>query len=247
MPRDNAPDGEHVHVGSLTASDIAIADDAAPRILVVSHLRLLREGIKRMLRMRGFHRIDLASEATVLADVRHAEPDVIILDVTAPSMLHVMRTLVDRHVDVKLLALGMDGSDAAVLECAEAGAAGYLPSESGPDELTAAIESVRRDELVCSPHVAAVLFRRIATRAPTSPRAESMPLTRREQEVLSLVERGLSNKEIAAQLSISLTTVKNHVHRILEKLQVSRRGAAAARLRGVVDTESRPSFVPYNR
>ena len=246
MPRDNVSHGEHAHVNAI-AKELAIAGDGAPRILVVSHLRLLREGIARMLRVRGFNRIALASDATVLADVRQMEPDIAILDVSTPSMLQVMRSLVERHANVRLLALGVDGSDGAVLACAEAGAAGYLPSESGPDELVAAIDSVQRDELVCSPHVAAVLFRRIATHVPADRSAESTPLTRREQEVLALVDRGLSNKEIAAQLSISLTTVKNHVHRILEKLQVSRRGAAAARLRGTMTADHRSTFAPYTR
>jgi two-component system, NarL family, nitrate/nitrite response regulator NarL len=127
--------------------------------------------------------------------------------------------------------LGVGDSDIEVLACARAGAAGFLPLESGPSELVAAIESIRRDELVCSPHVAALLFRGQAKRAPGLAGAETTHLTAREAEVLALIDRGLSNKEIAAQLSLSLTTVKNHVHRILEKLHVRRRGAAAARVR----------------
>jgi DNA-binding NarL/FixJ family response regulator len=218
-------------------------DELAPRVLVVSHVRLVREGIAAMLRARGLRNVGLASDATVLDDVRDRGADVIILDVTRPSTLRVMRALADRDPGVPMLALGVEESDADVLACADAGAAGYLPFDSGADELIVAIASARRNELVCSPHIAALLFRRQAAR-PATPSALESPLTRREQEVLALVDRGLSNKEIAGQLSISLTTVKNHVHRILEKLQVRRRGAAAARLHSAAVRQTPPSFAP---
>ena len=247
MPRHAGLTKKHHSVATRSAGGCVAADYAALRIVVVSHVRLLREGIARMLRTYGLQKIALATEGTVLAEVRESETDLAIIDVSAPSMFRTLRELADRHAHLRLLALGVGDSDEDILACAEAGAAGYLALESGPDDLIAAIASVRRDELICSPHVAAKLFRRRAAHASAPKLPDSASLTRREQEVLALIACGLSNKEIAAQLSISLTTVKNHVHRILEKLHVTRRGAAVARLRETAGTPQGAPFGLYRR
>src|SRR5439155_827652 len=105
--------------------------------------------------------------------------------------------------------------------------------EASIDDLVTVIESVARGEAICSPRVAAGLLRRVAALAAGHggdlPRAQ---LTNREREIVRLIDNGLSNKEIARALGIEVATVKNHVHNILEKLQVHRRGEAAARVRG---------------
>ncbi len=230
MTRYSTTDGRHPSNGPLDVIADEYQDGSDPLVVVASPVRLLREGIAQVLRAHGLRHIVLATEDTILAELG-GKAEIAILDISRPSMLEVMRELAARHARLRVLALGVGESDLEVLACARAGAAGFLPLESGPGELIAAIESIRRDELVCSPHVAALLFRGQATRAPGVPGAESTHLTPREVEVLALIDRGLSNKEIAAQLSLSLTTVKNHVHRILEKLHVRRRGAAAARVR----------------
>lgn len=231
MTRYSTTDGRHPSHGPLEAITDEYEDGNDPLVVVASPVRLLREGIAQVLRAHGLRHIALATEDTILADLGDGKAEIAILDISRPSMLEVMRELAARHAGLRVLALGVGDSDLEVLACARAGAAGFLPLESGPGELIAAIESIRRDELVCSPHVAALLFRGQATRAPGLPVADSTHLTPREVEVLALIDQGLSNKEIAAQLSLSLTTVKNHVHRILEKLHVRRRGAAAARVR----------------
>ena len=84
----------------------------------------------------------------------------------------------------------------------------------------------------CAPHIAAAMFRRLADfLREARPQTSLPPLTVRESEILALAEEGRSNKEIARDLTISCATVKNHMHNILQKLQVSRRGQAVARLR----------------
>ena len=242
MARDVGGEIEQVVFETGDVADAPASDERSPRVLVVSPVRLFREGIGLVLRTRGLRRVVVSSDLTVLEAIRDAAADVVILDVTRPSMFPIMRDVATRYAHVRLLALGVGESDGDVLACAEAGAAGYISVEMGADELLVAIENARRDELVCSPRIAALLFRRHAARS-ARPASGDSRLTRREQEVLTLVDDGLSNKEIAARLHISPTTVKNHVHRILEKLQVRRRGAAAASLH---DSATRP-VAPYSR
>jgi len=132
----------------------------------------------------------------------------------------------------KLLAFGLDEVDDRVFACAAAGFSGYVPRESGADELHRALVDAMEGRMHCAPHIAAAMFNRLAGLLRESDAPGSLPpLTSRESEILALVEQGRSNKEIARQLAISSATVKNHMHDILQKLRVSRRGQAVARLR----------------
>lgn len=226
---------------TLTAGDsiaLAQSDGPSPRVLIVSPVRLIREGLALVLQTRGLRQVVAAAGPSALEGLRDSEADVAIIDVSRPSMFPFMQQLAARFAHVRLLALGVGESEAEVLACAEAGAAGYLALDTGTDELLTAIENARRDELVCSPRIAALLFRRHSARSNAA--GGDSALTRRERQVLELIDRGLSNKEIATHLHISLTTVKNHVHRILEKMQVHRRGAAAARLHAATTESPRP-------
>jgi DNA-binding NarL/FixJ family response regulator len=116
--------------------------------------------------------------------------------------------------------------------CAAAGVSGYVLHDEPHEELMKAVLAVARGEIWCPPRVAAVLMRRMGPHGSTP----DMPLgtarlTVREREILALIDGGLSNKEIARKLSIEVRTVKNHVHNLLEKLRVHRRGEAVALLR----------------
>ncbi len=118
-----------------------------------------------------------------------------------------------------------------VIACAEAGISAFVPREGSTEDLINAVRQAIRGELVCSPRVTALLFDRVA--ALSAGRIKSIDghaLTAREKEIVSLVERGLSNKEIARRLSVGTATVKNHVHNILEKLHIHRRGEVAGRM-----------------
>jgi len=119
-----------------------------------------------------------------------------------------------------------------VLAMAEAGASGYVALDGSIEDLAAVVDSVSRGETLCSPVIAATLFHRVATLTrERQPEPIEETLTAREVDVLRLIEEGRSNKEIASALYIEIPTVKNHVHRILEKLNVHRRAEAAARAR----------------
>jgi two-component system nitrate/nitrite response regulator NarL len=131
------------------------------------------------------------------------------------------------------LAFAVEEVTSEILHCAEAGAAGYVTEDASIDDLVAAIESIAREELLCSPRIAAKLFGRLsesADRRATDP-YQLRTLTSRERQVFDCIRLGHSNKEIARKLNIAEPTVKNHVHRLLEKLEVATRAQAAARSR----------------
>jgi DNA-binding NarL/FixJ family response regulator len=128
------------------------------------------------------------------------------------------------------VTLGVDDGDDDVLAWAEAGVSGYVARDASFEDLVETVRAVARGELRCSPRLAATLLRRVTALAGDAPHSATR-LTQREREISSLLEAGLSNKEIAGRLYIELPTVKNHVHNILRKVGASRRGEAAALLR----------------
>jgi DNA-binding NarL/FixJ family response regulator len=130
----------------------------------------------------------------------------------------------------KTIMLGVPDEDEAVLTCIEFGrASGYVLHDASFEDLVRIINAVSAGEILCSPRVANLAFSRISdlSRLTHTPcENQAMHLTRREQNIIGFIEQGLSNKEIAVQLSIEVSTVKNHVHNILDKLQTRNRHAA---------------------
>ena len=120
-----------------------------------------------------------------------------------------------------------DQSD-VVLPLIEVGAAGYIPRNAPLEDIAGLIEAVWADRPVCSPQIVAAMFGRVWQLSLSRTKAShiSEALSRREREILRLISHGLANKEIAHQLGLETCTVKNHVHRILEKLKVHRREEA---------------------
>jgi len=159
-------------------------------------------------------------------------PRVAILDVGLDVGLICARRLRAALPEVSLIALAIDDTDESVVAWAEAGVAGFVTSDTSLEELMAVVACVADGGTQCSPSATAALLRRLAELAShRAPRPRILQLTPREREVVALIDRGLSNKQIASELHIELATVKNHVHSVLEKLQVDRRGAAAAAVR----------------
>ncbi|HWA17115.1 MAG TPA: response regulator transcription factor, partial [Gemmatimonadales bacterium] len=198
-----------------------------------TEVRLYSDGIRQVLDTRpGYRVVGVASKsAELLLKVEQRLPDVVLLDPAMPGALEALRGIRRLHPAAKVVALGEPGSDELLLYWAEAGIAGFVGREASTDDLLLSVEGSMKGELHCSPKVAGQLLRRLASRAePTNP--PRLPLTGREAEIFRLVEMGLSNKEIAAQLGIEVGTVKNHVHNLLEKLRVRRRSEAIERLRG---------------
>ena len=194
--------------------------DHRPRVAFVAESGLYGDAIARALPPYDITVVDRADD-----------PAVVLVDVTGSGGLTILRELAVATPDARLLAVGVRDVDDDVLRCIEAGAIGYVLRDASVAELAEAVHATLRGETMASPHVIATLMERVATLSAGGRGNVAAELTSRELEVVALIERGLSNKEIAAQLSIAVTTVKNHVHNILEKLHVRRRAEAASLVR----------------
>lgn len=202
-------------------------------VYIVGPVRVYREGLARALESRTELRI-LGFAATAADAARQIEslgPDVVLLDTSGPGGVAAVRTLAGMTPATKLVALAAPEDDRTVIAYAEAGVSAFVAREGTFDDIVTATEAVMRGETLCSPRVAATLLRRVADSARERPLSEFAPLTSRERQVVALIDEGLSNKEIAARLCIEPSTVKNHVHNLLEKLGARGRAEAAARLR----------------
>jgi two-component system, NarL family, nitrate/nitrite response regulator NarL len=203
-------------------------------LLIITPTRLYREGLAKLLGARS--NIDVvataASASELMCAITSLHADVVLLDVEMTYALEAARGIARLSPSTKVIALALDDKTDQVLRCAEAGMAGFVTQDGSVEDLLAAILAATSDELACSPRVAAALLHRVAdlARGPAATLGTQC-LTAREMEVIKLIDKGLSNKEIAARLRIGVATVKNHVHNILEKLHVQRRGEAAARMR----------------
>ncbi len=211
-------------------------------VLIASDIRLYREGLVEALGSAdGIEVIGSAIDGReTLRELSRHEPEVVLIHMAIPDSLATVRAIAQTHPDVNVVALGVPEIEREVIACAEAGISGYVPRDGSVAHLIAAVKSAVQGELTCSPRIARDLLRHVAVLAAERQQRDQGPwrLTKREMEIARLVERGLSNKEIARQLCIEISTVKNHVHSILERLNVQRRGEAAARLRTVLPPRS---------
>lgn len=220
---------------SLRGEARAVAEEsAAMRILIVCSVRLLRDGLQSLfeVRPRVASVCGVATSDEALSKLRTYDASLILIDLTSPDRLDLARHLSTITPRLQVLGFAASEREHDVLAYAEAGITAFVSSDASHEELLEAIDRAARGELLCSPHVAGTLFRRVAALAGVRQSDSALSsLTGREREVVHFIDEGLSNKEIARSLRIGVSTVKNHVHRILEKLQVRRRGEAAARLR----------------
>jgi DNA-binding NarL/FixJ family response regulator len=206
------------------------------RVLVVAEIRFYRDGIAAALSADPrFEVIGCAADVSdAVASLASLEPDVVLLDLAGSDPPVEVRNLLERSPTARVVALGVTEADEDVLPLVEAGVAGYVTRDGSIQDLLATVESVASGETICSPRMAASLLRRVALLARERGAinvAFERGLTSREQQIVALIDEGLSNKQIATTLRIELPTVKNHVHNILEKLHVHRRGEAAAAVR----------------
>lgn len=203
--------------------------------MIVSAVRLVREGLTLALLNRDtiglIEAVDLDAEG--LTRVAEARPDVVLVDLGSLDAADGAERLRDACDRAKLVAFALDEVDDEVIACAAAGYSGYVSRNCDAEDLCRALVDAAGGRMRCAPQIAAALFRRLSELLRAHPPEDGVlpQLTARERAILALAEEGRSNKEIARELRISCATVKNHMHNILQKLQVDRRGKAVARLR----------------
>ena len=202
------------------------------RVVVVDDHELFRGGLVALLEERG---INVVGEAGLAADgIRQAEelkPDVVLMDLSLPGMSGVEATqrLTAMAPPMKVLVLTVMASQEHVLDALLAGACGYLLKDVPIDQIVEGIRVAARGEASISPRVASQLVERVRRPAETESKLSGAELSPRELEVLGLLVRGMDNPEIARTLNLSEHTVKNHVSKVLSKLQVENRIQAAVR------------------
>jgi two-component system, NarL family, nitrate/nitrite response regulator NarL len=203
-------------------------------VAVVGEVRLYRDGLAHALEQEDEFACTgtAATLGEAVALVEDSAPDVALVDLAMADALETVRALTDKP-EVAVVVLAVPDRDEAILACAEAGIAGLVTRDGSFSDLVEAISGAARGELATTPRVAGVLLRRVASLVAQQPADLDRRLTVREREIAGLLERGLSNKEIATKLCIEVATVKNHVHNILEKLDVGRRADVAAAFRGL--------------
>ena len=209
------------------------------RILIADDHSLFREGLARVLNEAPGMSVVASVSNGLEAISRAAEfkPDVVLMDVNMPKLGGVEATLQLRkiHPQVSVLMLTVSEDEHDLYAAIRAGARGYLLKSATATELIDAIQRVHAKEAILTPGMAAKLLNEFASISPAPVSLNSNDndanpdtLTEREREVLQWVVRGMTNKEIGSQLSLSPHTIKAHIRTILEKLHVRSRAGAAA-------------------
>jgi DNA-binding NarL/FixJ family response regulator len=197
-------------------------------VFVLSSNRLLRESIERMVRKKPD--LDLVGARSIRADSKEevikSDAEVLVLD----SLQFILETegwwATASPVEwkrIKVVLVAMDDDKKHFLSAVKQGVVGYVLEDAPAIEVIGGIRAVARGEATCPPHFVRVLFDYVASLSSDLPNMRTrrqLGLTRREQQLIPLIGRGLTNKEIAMQLSLSEETVKSHVHKILRKVGV---------------------------
>jgi DNA-binding NarL/FixJ family response regulator len=199
-----------------------MTETAPTRVMVVDDHPIWRTAVERDLAAAGFEVVACVGDGEAAVRLAPAvRPDVVLMDLQLPAMTGVDATaqLVRADPSVRVLMFSSSGEDADVLAAAKAGARGYLVKSAAAAELTDAVRRTASGEAVFSPGLAALVLgeyrRMVAAPADDAPR-----LTERETEILRLIAKGLTARQVAERLVVSHRTVQNHVQNTLRKLQL---------------------------
>ncbi len=199
------------------------------RVFLLAQNRLLREVLSRILLKKANIQVvgSSALSPESLHEIESVAPDVLLVDspTTSLPLAEVIREIQQLLPNLKLVLIGMDADRQHFLQAVREGAMGYLVKDASAVEVVAAVRTVASGGAVCSPELCAFLFRFAAqqNQMPNFHVRSKLGLTNREQQLVTLISRGLTNKQIACELGLAEQTVRNHVHRMLRKLGATHR------------------------
>jgi DNA-binding NarL/FixJ family response regulator len=197
------------------------------RVLIADDQALVRVGLRKILDAEP--ETDVVGEAgdgeDAVSEAWRLRPDVVLMDIRMPVLdgIEATRRITTAQPSTRVLILTTFGLDTYVYDALRAGASGFMLKDAPPEEIAAAVQIIARGDALLAPSVTRTVIEEFARQqpVPTAPRPSSLEqLTPREQEVLGLLARGLSNPEICKELVISEATAKTHVARILQKLDL---------------------------
>ena len=203
------------------------------RLLIADDNRVARHALAEMLSTEDAVQVvgtAALSDGAALAAIETKRPEIILIPALGSRTIELTHAITRRFAGVRVVILGLKETPEVVTEAIEMGAVGYVPEDASVEEFRETIRLVAKGETRLAPRIAATLVVRLAALASgrrATERAKNTKLTPREIEILGLVADGLTNKEIAAQLHVEEQTIKNHVHNILERLNLRRRNQAA--------------------
>lgn len=221
----------------MTGADLASGRRESLRVAVCDDAGIHRECLALALRSQGIETDCAEDLPSLFGLLDRGTPDVILLDIEMPDSAMLLQVALDIGPHVRVIVTGLSESrEDDIVSCAEAGAAGlHLQTESF-DDLLALIDSAAQGEAQCSSRVSAILMHRVYSLVgQRTPDPDSKPptLTDRENQIMRLLEEGLSNQQIASRLNVTVHTVKNHARSLFSKLGVSSRAEAVAAYRAI--------------
>jgi DNA-binding NarL/FixJ family response regulator len=194
-------------------------------VFLLAENRLLREALLRILSKKDDIRVVGSGSygADMFEQIVSTRANIVVLDSVSPVLAEhgVVRELHQLNPDLRVVMVGMEAEQAIFLRVVQAGAVGYILKDASAAEVARTIRAVAQGEAVCPPALSGALFQWVARHKPGIPSLHlktSLGLSRREQELVGLIQQGLTNKEMASRLHLSEQTVKNHVHRMLRKV-----------------------------
>jgi DNA-binding NarL/FixJ family response regulator len=213
------------------------------KIIIFSDIRIYCEGLSQVLsRLAAFEVVGAENSLEdAVSKVRQRRPHVMLLDMTMTGSGSMARQFMHLFPQIKIVALAAPEDEQTIIQCAEVGVSGYMAREASLDELAGTLEDVTKGEFCCPSKIAACIFRKVKNTALSA--ENNYPskfnnkdeylfdgLTKRERQIVTLMADGLSNKQISHCLTIEVSTVKNHVHNILVKLDAKSRTQAVSLL-----------------